>query len=104
LIVSFDGKRNFPPCEAIKGLATRTAGRGMTMKRQYAVTHAPGYFRDRTWVYSTHRTAEAAKKAARKSRYHDPGYGGRQPLIAVYRAEGFRKGDPIYSDCYPKAV
>lgn len=70
----------------------------------YATTMRQGFFGATTKILSTHKTAEAAQREARRHRYTDERGNIRYPVAAVRSESGFRRGETVYSDRYPAYV
>lgn len=75
----------------------------MEKGERYVVCDRPGFFGgNKSEVYSTHRTEEAAIKAAKKHSYLDERRKRRYPTCVVISTHG--KGGVIWGDMFPAIV
>jgi hypothetical protein len=77
----------------------------MMMIGSVIVIDAPGYYGDEGGrVYSSHRSLEAARRAARKHAYTDERGNRRIPVAVAWNLEGYTKGDSFYRSMPPQIV
>lgn len=75
----------------------------MKTKKTYGVTDRPGYFGNKTYIFSAHSTLALAIRA-RGNGYIDECGVRRFPWCVVHDADGWVKGEDVWGDMFPAEV